>query len=97
MIRYWLIFVFFLLPIVLFSQNPVVYEFDDALQKYSNDFYDIIETPNKTKWISSENGLLKYDGRKFEKVRAQDQKGNTVFNLQLDAKGKLWFTVSFFI
>lgn len=73
------------------AQNPVVFDFGDELNKYSNEFYDIIETPNGTKWISSENGLLKYDGRKFEKVRNEEQKGNTVFNLQIDKKGKLWF------
>lgn len=76
---------------ILFSQTPVVYEFGDELSKYSNEFYDLIETPNKTKWLSSENGLLKYDGRNFKKVRNEQQKGNTVFNLQIDEEGKLWF------
>ena len=80
-----------LVSIIVFSQNPVVFEFGDELSKYSNEFYDIIETPNKTKWLSSENGLLKYDGRNFKKVRNKLQKGNTVFNLQIDEEGKMWF------
>ncbi len=89
--RFWISFLISLNALILFSQNPVAYEFGDKLSKYSNEFYDIIETPNKTKWLSSENGLLKYDGRDFKKVRNKQQKGNTVFNLQIDDEGKLWF------
>ena len=89
--KYCFTITFLIVSTILFSQTPVVYEFGDELSKYSNEFYDLIETPNKTKWLSSENGLLKYDGRNFKKVRNEQQKGNTVFNLQIDEEGKLWF------
>ncbi|BCY28964.1 sensor histidine kinase [Flavobacterium okayamense] len=89
--KYCFTITFLIVSTILFSQTPVIYEFGNELSKYSNEFYDIIETPNKTKWLSSENGLLTYDGRNFKKVRNEKQKGNTVFNLQIDEEGKLWF------
>jgi ligand-binding sensor domain-containing protein len=75
---------------VFYSQNPEV----EYLSKISNlpdvEFYDILEDNDHYIWLAADKGLFRYNGKSYQKFTNSKQKVNSLFQLKLDKKGRLW-------
>ncbi|MCX7550376.1 histidine kinase [Xanthomarina sp. F2636L] len=54
------------------------------------EFYDIQEDHNHYIWLAADKGLYRYNGKNYQKFTNPKQKANSLFQLKLDEKGKLW-------
>ncbi|UAB80080.1 histidine kinase [Marixanthomonas sp. SCSIO 43207] len=72
------------------AQDPVV----QRLSKISNlpdvEFYDILEDKDHYIWLAADKGLYRYNGKRYKKFTNSNQKVNSLFQLKLDDKGRVW-------
>jgi len=54
------------------------------------DIYDIHQDQNNVFWLATNNGLIKYDGYKFENITCDEALSNSVFNLKTDYNNVLF-------
>lgn len=72
------------------SVNAINYSISDGLP--SAETYDVFQDSKGYIWIGTDNGVVKYDGAKFNVYTTQDGlTDNTVFKISEDTKGRIWF------
>ena len=90
--KHYVISLLFFLGNTLFGQYKVQDNYLSIPNLPDYEFYDVLEDKNNTIWLAADKGLFKYDGYNFLKVTSLKKKGNSVFGLKKDTKGKLWCT-----
>ncbi len=88
--RYIKYILFLLLPVFVVAQNPVIQHMSKVSNLPDVEFYDIIEDHNHYIWLAADKGLYRYNGNNYHKFTNPNQKANSLFQLKLDEKGKLW-------
>ncbi len=88
--RYFKIILFLLLPVFVVAQNPVTQHMSKVSNLPDVEFYDILEDHNHYIWLAADKGLYRYNGNNYQKFTNPNQKANSLFQLKLDEKGKLW-------
>ena len=72
-----------------FSYEFLNYTIEDGLP--SNETYSIIQDDEGYLWISTDNGVSKYNGYEFENFTTEDGLiDNTIFKMFKDDKGRIW-------
>lgn len=84
--------VFLFLGTAFAQENDIFIKLDERYGLLESKIYDIVEDSEGIIWISSENGLIKYDGFSFEYQHHEKQKNLGVFHFFNDSQGKIWFT-----
>ncbi|MEL7423230.1 MAG: histidine kinase [Bacteroidota bacterium] len=80
-----------LLPVAAQVIQPLSFNYtvDDGLP--SSECYDVLQDQQGYIWISTDNGITRYDGHKFEHFgEAQGLQDKTIFSLQEDHRGWIW-------
>ena len=80
-----------LLADYLYAQQPAYtyYTLRDGLP--TNDIYNCVEDKKGFLWIATENGVSKFDGKKFKNYFTKDGlPDNDVLGVQLDSNGIIW-------
>lgn len=72
------------------AQNPVFEHMAEVSKLPDVEFYDILEDQHHYIWLAGNKGLYRYDGKLYVKFSHPEQKANSLFQLKLDADGKLW-------
>lgn len=81
-----------LASLTLVAQNPYVQHFTTAEGLPSNNVYKIIQDSKKFIWVTTDEGVARYDGNLFTYFRKQDGlSSNDVFNIKEDSIGRIWF------
>lgn len=91
--------VFIALSFASFSQNYVFEKITTRDGLSQNDVNDIYQDRDGFLWISTHDGLDRYDGYQFKTFRADADNpnsisGNLVYNIVEDLDGNLWIAVS---
>jgi len=86
----WMLLLLLGFSYVLHSQTPVLHQFTRIDGLPSLEIYDIIQDQQGYIWIGTDKGLCRYDGTDFKMYKNQSQKGQSVSNFYIDAKGRLW-------
>ena len=88
------IFLFVIQGFSVFGQHGILYErftIDKGLP--SNEVYWTLQDDNGDLWISTDNGIVKYNGLSMTVFTTEDGlPDNTVFKSYLDRKGRKWFS-----
>ncbi|MEO1626518.1 MAG: histidine kinase [Bacteroidota bacterium] len=72
------------------AQQPVTIDLNETEDLPDVEFYDIIEDKGGFIWLAASNGLYRFDGKEFKKYTHPDQKGLSIFDLNLDKDGRIW-------
>jgi cbb3-type cytochrome oxidase subunit 3 len=76
---------------LLFAQQPVSIHLTEKDGVPDNEFYDIIEDDEGYIWLAADKGLFRFDGVNYKKIQHPEQRGLSVFNLNKDANGTIWY------
>ena len=95
MLNYFLTLLFCCFFLQNYCQNPQPalrhYSTDDGLP--SSEVYDILEDTKGYIWISTDNGVSRFDGYGFENYGpAEGLMNNVVLFMQEDDNHRIWFT-----
>lgn len=72
------------------SVNYINYSIKDGLP--SAETYDVFQDSKGFIWIGTDNGVVRFDGNKFETFTTQDGlTDNTIFKITEDHLGRIWF------
>lgn len=91
-LRVWLLWVWLLLFISGYAQQPVFrnYTANDGLP--SSEIYSVIQDKKGYMWFGTDRGLVKFDGYTFRTFTTADGLAdNTVFYLYEDNKERIWY------
>jgi ligand-binding sensor domain-containing protein len=88
-IKYVFIFLFCCFN-YLNAQHPVSIHLTEKDGLPDIEFYDIIEDSKQFIWLASAKGLYRYNGEAYTYFTHPKQKGNSVFGLLEDDKGRIW-------
>ncbi len=81
---------FYMCSPVALGQEPA--SFFWGKEEFSGiDIYDLLQDQKGDYWISSNQGIYKYDGRRFEKIPVTDTKSASFFNLCENSNGQIYF------
>ncbi|MEO0900042.1 MAG: histidine kinase [Bacteroidota bacterium] len=78
------------IPTIGFSQDPAHYLLTDKDGLPSNEIYGMIQDEKGYIWISTDNGLCRYNGLNFEKFTHPNQRSKATSILKMDKWGKIW-------
>lgn len=81
------------LPLLLPAQqpHPAFRHYDTADGLPSSEIYHLAEGNDGYLWISTDNGLSRFDGYEFRNFGPKDGlTDNLIFHLMLDSKGRVW-------
>lgn len=81
-------FIFFLQ--IVFAQEPVSIHLTENEGLPDVEFYDLLEDKEGFIWLAADKGLYRYDGKTYLNFSTENKRGLSVFNLQLDDKGRVW-------
>ncbi|MCI5083225.1 MAG: histidine kinase, partial [Saprospiraceae bacterium] len=75
---------------LLIAQHPVFKQFsvEDGLP--SNNVYNFSQDEEGFLWLTTQNGLCRYDGRQFYNDPFYDYQGNEVTGVLIDSRNQLW-------
>ena len=73
-----------------FAQKPVSIHLSEEEGLPDIEFYDILEDKKGFVWLAADKGLYRYDGSSYKNYSTERKRGLSVFNLQLDEKGRVW-------
>ncbi|MBU2939284.1 histidine kinase [Lacinutrix sp. C3R15] len=76
---------------LLFAQQPVSIHLTEKDGVPDNEFYDIIEDNDGYIWLAADKGLFRFDGVNYKKFQHPEQRGLSVFSLNKDENGTIWF------
>ncbi len=81
-------------PVALPAQNnphPAFRQYSTGDGLSSSEIYDILQDRDGYIWISSDNGVSRFDGYSFRNYSVKDGLlENVIFRMQLDTAGRLW-------
>lgn len=83
---FWFIFLF---PLSVLAQQPSHYTIGER-ELEGEHIYDILQASNGEYWITSNNGLIKFDGYTFERQSCVGILTPSLFNLIEDSKGNIY-------
>ncbi|WP_338733531.1 sensor histidine kinase [Mangrovimonas cancribranchiae] len=89
-IRYILLFSLLGFGNAIDAQNPVVQDMSKISNLPDVEFYDILEDNDHYIWLAADKGLYRYNGKIYQKFTNPNQRVNSLFQLKLDEKGRLW-------
>lgn len=72
------------------NQNPVTVNMARVSNLPDVEFYDILEDDENYIWLAADKGLYRYNGQSYKRFVNNRQKANSLFQLKLDERGKLW-------
>jgi ligand-binding sensor domain-containing protein/anti-sigma regulatory factor (Ser/Thr protein kinase) len=81
----------FCFSLVGFTQSPFGITLDKTKGLPSNKVYEIFEDSKGYIWITTEEGLARYDGYKFKNYSYDNQFSKAGNNLQEDKYGRIWY------
>jgi hypothetical protein len=73
------------------AQQPVSIHLTEKDGVPDNEFYDIIEDNDGYIWLAADKGLFRFDGVNYKKFQHPEQRGLSVFSLNKDEAGTIWF------
>lgn len=73
------------------AQEPFYYRIDKSKGLPSNTVYDIFQDSRGFVWVSSGQGLSRYDGRRFVTYSSDKQTLKSGSNIQEDKYGRVWY------
>lgn len=76
---------------VLLSQNPHYFTIDKTKGLPSNTVYDIVQDKKGMIWLATNEGICKFDGKKFTPFSSDEQKSRAGSNLIEDMYGRIWY------
>ena len=76
---------------LVFAQQPVSIHLTEKDGVPDNEFYDIIEDNEGYIWLAADKGLFRFDGVNYNKILHPEQRGLSVFNLNKDGNGTIWY------
>lgn len=76
-------FIFGVLQISLFAQNPVFRQINNLNGLPSNTVYDMLQDEKGFVWVAHDKGLSKYDGKTFVNYKNHAAQGKSLSNLML--------------
>ena len=75
----------------LYAQQPAYTYYTQRDGLPSNDIYNCVEDKKGFLWIATENGLSKFDGKKFTNYyTTQGLPDNDILSVQMDTAGVIW-------
>ena len=89
-LRFFILLCCFLCSMYLKAQHPVYYQLTEKDGLPDIEFYKILEDKNGFIWLAANKGLFRYDGKEFLNYSHPEKRGLSVFNLQLDERGRIW-------
>lgn len=88
-VRHLYRYLFLLWGFITFAQQPTYYRLgEEALAGV--DLYSIIQTEDGIIWMTSDQGVYKYDGYFFKNIKSQYAKSHSLFGIKTDRKGNLF-------
>jgi hypothetical protein len=82
-------YLFLLWGFIAYAQQPTYYRLgEEALAEV--DLYSIIQTEDGIIWMTSDQGVYKYDGYFFKNIKSQSTKSHSLFGIKTDRKGDLF-------
>lgn len=75
---------------ILFAQHPVFEHLTEKDGLPDIEFYDVLEDSKGYIWLAADKGLFRYDGKEFRNYSHPEKRALSVFNLKLDAQGRIW-------
>ncbi len=72
------------------AQHPVYFHLTQKDGLPDIEFYGIVEDHKGFIWLAADKGLYRYDGKEFKNYSHPNKRGLSVFELQLDHKGRIW-------
>lgn len=76
---------------LVFSQEPLVIAINKNQGLSSNTVYNILQDKQGFIWLTSNDGLFKYDGASFKNYVAENQSSLAGSALQEDIYGRIWY------
>lgn len=73
------------------AQNPFGVSLDKAKGLPSNKVYEIFEDSKGYIWVTTEEGLARYDGSRFKNYSYDNQYSKAGNNIQEDQYGRIWY------
>jgi len=90
-IKYWLLFVFILMPLVGVAQSFDFKVRNTANGLADNDINALVQDKRDYVWMGTDEGLIRYDGIEDVVYTTSDSLAHNFINcLHLDKKGRLW-------
>lgn len=83
------IILFFFFPLLLYGQQPSHYVLG-ARELQGVDVYDMIHASDGNYMLATSNGLMRFDGYRFERIACPDMLLSSVFNLTEDEQGIIY-------
>jgi len=74
-----------------FAQNPFGITLDKTKGLPSNKVYEIFEDSKGYIWVTTEEGLARYDGSRFKNYSYDNQYSKAGNNIQEDKYGRIWY------
>lgn len=73
------------------SFEPILTKIDDDITVPDQEIYGLIQSEDGLFWLATNSGLYSYDGREFVHHQHKEQIGESVFNLNIDDDGNMWY------
>ncbi len=92
---YLRLFLVVLLPFTAISQELIFENISNRLQLPSVECYNVMEDSHKYIWLATEQGLVRYDGKRSEVFGPNNQlPEKAVYAIREDKDGKIWLLTS---
>ena len=90
-LKNFLCFLFILISIFGFAQNPYYHSIDKSIGLPSNSVYDIYQDKKGFMWFATNKGICRYDGSKFISYTSDSQSSVAGSNIAEDQFGRIWY------
>lgn len=86
-----IVFLFLLTTFQFFGQNPHYFTIDKTNGLPSNSIYDILQDRKGLLWLTTDEGICSFDGRKFNNFSSDVQVSKSGSNIIEDSLGRIWY------
>ncbi len=91
-LKKWLFLVLTFLCQSVFGQSPYHYVIDKAKGLPSNNVYDVYQDSKGFIWLSTNEGICRYDGLKFTSYQSDKQTSRSGSSIKEDKYGRIWYS-----
>jgi len=88
---YGLIFIMMILTHWLLAQKPTIVQYTDQDGLPSMQTYQMIQDSTGLLWISTENGIVSFDGKEFVRFSHPDLLDNDIIEMSMNHNGRIYF------